>query len=50
MKGPNLHREVVAHTNKSPKLISMENALEENPRKSFRITATPVSWGMSTCM
>lgn len=43
MKGHN--REELAHIKKSTKLISMENALDENSRKSFRITATVIFRG-----
>jgi hypothetical protein len=44
MKGHNLHQEAFAHINTSVKLISVENALDKNPRKSFTIIATAIFW------
>lgn len=47
VKGWDLSYEALAHINKSMKLIATENALEENPRTSFRIAKTVLFGGMS---
>lgn len=45
MKGHNLYHEALAHINRSMKLISMENALDKNPRKSSQNYCNCDLWG-----